>query len=792
MIRYWRVLFFVLVGSLSSLPSLAQAPDVTSGTIVGLLDKHCARCHQLEKTVGKYKDRPAGNFGFVLDLDKLQKGGTYIKAGNAENSVIYQKIYNGEMPFDFDASCSTKEQKPDAYCGVSSQELASLASYINGMKVDAAPGSVAAANTTSPTNAKRAFVSDAQVTQAIAADLNRVSEVRRKNIRYVTFTHLWNGGDQESNFDLYRMALTKLVNSLSQRPDVVKLQAVDSQKTIYRLDISDLGWDAAKWDKIIALNPYAVIYRDAAFRAIQSETNTQIPMVRGDWLTFIAAKPPLYYDLLDLPATKQELEKKLGFDSLANVRALRVARAGFLQSGVSQSNRLIERHTMRNGAYWESYDFASSAGDANFFDLPLGPQGAFIQLSSKFGFKHDGGEVIFDLPNGFHAFYLTDGVGKRLAKGPTEIVQDPGRRDFAVTNGISCMGCHTEGMKFNDKRGDAREKMDQVRNQALSSATFSTDAKDIIREIYPLHATFYDLMLGDKQRYEAALAKADISTKARIDGLELVNGLTKRFEQELTPQLAAAEVGMKTEEFLESLNAAGNEFYDLKQRLLQDLVPRDSFVKIYAKLIGKVTENRAVDFTQVSTQVSNYQGTSQIPLLNVSANSGATRTFDLQFFADQPVLLKGQTGRFKVRSEQPCYLTLINTDEKGRRQILFPNALASNNRIEANINVDVPGLVIKGFAFRADEVGTERITAVCNATQSALVAPDAKSSGRVFENNVQYLEAVRRQRSNSRLLTITGDGQAGSPPPILKDPVNPNVDIIAQKTVTVKVIAKPQ
>ena len=49
---------------------LAQAtpPTPDKAAMTALLDKHCARCHQLEKTTGKYKDHPAGNFGFILDL----------------------------------------------------------------------------------------------------------------------------------------------------------------------------------------------------------------------------------------------------------------------------------------------------------------------------------------------------------------------------------------------------------------------------------------------------------------------------------------------------------------------------------------------------------------------------------------------------------------------------------------------------------------------------------------------------------------------------------------------------
>jgi hypothetical protein len=765
--------------------SRAQTPaaPVDRAAMTALLDKHCARCHQLEKTTGKYKDHPAANFGFILDLDKLQKDGKYIKAGNAENSLIYQKIFQGEMPRDTDNSCFTADKKPDAYCGPTDAETAAIASYINALP--AAP-LVASGEPAKPAAApKRAFVSDGEVFQAVAADIGQVSEVRRRNIRYFTLTHLWNAGDGDDDFDLYRLALQKLVNSLSQRPDIVTLKPVDTNKTVLRVDISDLGWDENSWNKVISIDPYAVFYRDAAFRSVQTETGTPVPMVRGDWFAFTASRPPLYYDLLGLPDNKFDLEKKLGINGVDDIRKLKVARAGFQHSGVSANNRLLERHTISTGAYWESYDFGSNEERKSFFLFPLGPPDALPKLSDQFGFQQDGGEVIFALPNGFHAYYLTDSKGKQLAKGPTNIVQDTSQRDLAVTNGISCMGCHTGGIKFNDKRPDAEKNLDQVRDLVLKSATFPTEVKDVVREIYPPTADFYELMLNDAKQYEAALAKAGITKKMNLGGVEIVNGLSKRFEADLTPALAAAEVGMKPADFLEALNAAGNEFYDLKQRLGQDLVPRDQFVKLYGKLVAKITDNKSVDFAQVLAQINDYQGGSARPVLEVSGKPDTTKTFDLQFFAEQSVLAQGQLGRFKIRSEQPCYLTLINTDSQDRRQILFPNPFATDNRIEANVTIEIPGLQIKGFEFRAGEIGNERVTAICSTNFPTLVEQDFKSGKfKVFENNAQFVGAVR----NNRLLIASGT----NPAPSQSAPAGGNavVDTLAQKTIVLKVVKK--
>ena len=59
------------------------------------------------------------------------------------------------------------------------------------------------------------------------------------------------------------------------------------------------------------------------------------------------------------------------------------------------------------------------------------------------------------LPNGLQAYYISNASGIRINEAPTTIVSNPEERDGIVRNGISCIGCHTEGMKtFKD---DVRE-----------------------------------------------------------------------------------------------------------------------------------------------------------------------------------------------------------------------------------------------------------------------------------------------------------------------------------------------
>ena len=201
-------------------------------------------------------------------------------------------------------------------------------------------------------------------------------------------------------------------------------------------------------------------------------------------------------------------------------------RAGFNDSGVSNHNRVIERHTSRYGAYWKSYDFAGSVGTQNIFTHPL-------------SFEHDGGEIIFNLPNGLQAYYLADAGGRRLAAAPINIVSNPAASDPTVRNGLSCIGCHTEGMK---------DFEDQVRGVVMKNPKPPFD-KDRALRLYTEQAMMDALLDEDTARYREALEAAG----GIFGGIEPVQRFYEAFWRPLDADHAAAAVGLQTSVFLKKI-----------------------------------------------------------------------------------------------------------------------------------------------------------------------------------------------------------------------------------------------
>ena len=381
------------------------------------------------------------------------------------------------------------------------------------------------------------FISPSEVLNTIETHLMSLSSFDRAFARYFTMTHLYSAGETPEILQEYRNGLSKLINSLSWGSTVTNPQPIDPEETIFYIDLRNYEWDINNgWGQTETAYPYHISFdapTQTALKAqlgrLQTETQSNMPSVHIDWFLATASTPPLYHDMLSLPLTDRELETQLGVDvdrNLSNAPGVRVWRAGFNNSGVSNNNRMVERHKSIHGAYWKSYDFAGSVGTQNIFNHPL-------------DFTHDGGEVIFNLPNGLQGYYLVNAFGSRLDEAPINIVSNPAASDPTVRNGISCFGCHTEGMKTFE---------DQVRSVIESNTNPTYDKAQALR-LYVEQSEIDALASEDMNRYKEALEE----TGGAFSDIEPISRFHEAFQGELDAVYAAAVVGLETETFLEKI-----------------------------------------------------------------------------------------------------------------------------------------------------------------------------------------------------------------------------------------------
>ncbi len=472
-----------------------------------IFERSCLICHGPD---GAYRET------LLIEHNALIEEGTVVP-GNPDASELYNRLLTTDLA----------KRMPLAQPQLSTQAIDTIRNWILAGAPDWAATSVSDSQ----------FISPGEVLNTIENHLMSLTPFDRAFARYFTMTHLYNAGETPRRLQEYRNGLSKLVNSLSWGSTVTNPQPIDPQGTILYIDLRHYEWDVNDaWTQIEAAYPYHIAFnaptqtalRDQLGR-LQTEMKSDIPSVHADWFLATASLPPLYHELLSLPLTNRELETRLEVDVVRNLRnapGVRVWRAGTNDSGVSNHNRVIERHTSRYGAYWKSYDFAGSVGTQNIFTHPL-------------NFTHDGGEVIFNLPNGLQGYYLANASGFRLDDAPINIVSNPAASDPTVRNGLSCLGCHTEGMKTFE---------DQVRSVIESNATPAYDKAQALR-LYVEQSAMDALVQEDMDRYREALA----ATGGAFGDIEPISRFHEAFEGSVDAAYAAAVVGLETAAFQEKI-----------------------------------------------------------------------------------------------------------------------------------------------------------------------------------------------------------------------------------------------
>jgi hypothetical protein len=691
-----------------------------------ILDKACARCHEVEKL----KNRPvaAAGFGNVLRFDEIVDDPRRVVPGNPDASPILTRILSEEMPADYQ-NIPTKD------------EIAVLRDWISGLKENTANAC-----------SSRKLVSNRDVVRSIAADLDKQIPARKRDTRYLTLTNLYNACVPDATLSIYRQGAVKMVNSLARLSNVVRLETIDSAGTILRINIDELGWKASDWEALLSVYPYAMRPADTSLNAaIESTTGTKLAYVRADWFAFTTSRAPLYNRLLNLPRTFAELQRQQRVDVTANLDHRRpvAKRAGFQLSGVSENNRLIERHPspIGSGYFWTSYDFAGNAGRKNLFEFPLGPGG-------EFGFQHDGGETIFSLPNGFQAYYLNDAKGAALDKGPINVVRDSTHqgRDPSVVNGISCISCHKEGMNM---------KQDEIRKfTSEGRAAFPKFVRDAIEALHPLPEEMNRLLEDDKRRFKDAMARAGIKDFQDRNGVEIVAALARRYEDNLDLKAAAAEFGMTPDQFKDAvLSSADGVDRQLVRRLVQSAVARDQFERDFGRIARRITDDELVRARFNEPRIAPTRVTST--------------DVDLSLTSDSSTYQAGDKAVFTVTASRDCFLTLTDVDSKGQGTVLLPNRFRQNNRIRAGEDVQIPGPGDR-FEFAMKDRGTETIIAVCSERNREVDGIKHDFTRSAFTAVDNYSATVSKAYETTRSIRVTEAAQPAAQQPRPAAPAAPS------------------
>jgi|GEM_PF-1348877 len=513
-----------------------------------VLEKYCSECHG--------STQANAGFGLADNFDALRVS-NFVKPFRPEESRIWDRMVRSkDMPPEDvgDAKMPSNEDRK-----VVEQWIQQGANGIEKFR-------------------RRDFISTPKLLKLIRTDLDKVAPKERQNTRYLTLHKFLNARQQNPDgsitnlftddlIETYRKGMVRTLNHLSWAPDLIKPVEVEgSQGMLYRINLYDfnrtirfgdsgnlnVGLNHDTWEKLAGPknNPYYIKHPNAMAQEIYQMTNSDAPYTRLDFFVFLATKPPLYFEIMGITPNILDVESALGIDRYDNIRRGKTWRAGFVNSGVSVNNRLIERHVVNNrrlgyeseGYYWISYDFAGNLGRQNLQNFPGGPN--FFDYFEGNGFVHDGGEAIFSLPNGMQAYIITNAKDTRIDRAPVAVVSEP-RQPEGVLTGISCMNCHVEGIKPKD---------DQIKSYVSNLYDQSRDAYpraivDFTKNVYADKAKADEAYKRDQKRWFDSLSAIDANSKE-----EPIGALYYHFERtEVGLTLAAAETDLTPDDFLARL-----------------------------------------------------------------------------------------------------------------------------------------------------------------------------------------------------------------------------------------------
>ena len=319
---FWIIgatLIFSALGT-SVIVGIVNAADLAQQAYI-VLEKNCFQCHG---DLGDFKEAL-----LIEEYNSLIQSGSVIRY-QPDESELYKRLLGptengGQMP-------------PNGQPPLTDEAIEIIRVWIeNG------------ASDWNVVDNNRSFITPKRILETIQLHIETLPVPNRAFARYFSTTHLYNAGLPTERLQSHYLALSKLVNSLSWGADIVKPKPINTEQTLFYIDLRDYEWDTNdSWTEIEKHYDYNIEYEGAdqtdlrdLFFNLQSEMDCEVPYVHLDWFIGKASEPPLYNEILALPDTDTELENAVWavdvIDNLKNDPGVRVWRAGIKNSGGFQT-----------------------------------------------------------------------------------------------------------------------------------------------------------------------------------------------------------------------------------------------------------------------------------------------------------------------------------------------------------------------------------------------------------------------------------------------------------------------
>ncbi len=746
------------------------APEIESAANV-VLDKHCRSCHG----PGQRNDRTFP----MHDIGDLAIDITAVIPGDPDKSPLYSSIALNRMPLGTKLTPAELDAVKVWILALGNAQMAAPA-VATDLVVEAAPAPLApptAAEIDLPRYVGGDFT---QLSLAAVSDLQAMDARDRIYMRFFSFADTplpevdcMMEGNMLNPMQYLHAGLNKFVNSVSRGPRLVPVTPVEgTDGALVRVDIRDYGWSEqdwlaistgiytdgaveagfseAAWFDLAEAYPYAIDPASNSLLAVIADaTGTPVPIVGASWFTHHGSEAPYYDMLLRLPADIKDLEARMGVDVNAQIYDRNVARAGFTEgsSGVSDHNRMIERHDLgRGGYYWKSYDFANSDGVQSLLLHPDGPAETTTLPSGTEAFEHDGGEMIFSLDNGLQGYYLSTAQGIRLQVGPASIVSyrnKPVGKGVEIVNARSCFDCHENGII---------RKTDELRPFIESNNSLSRDQREILLEMYLAPDAMETFYRQDSDTFRAALEElgvvqpsaagiaVSLQAPMSVGGGEIVTYLSDLQFDNLDLEAVARTFFLTEDDFRDRMRSMGDPvLMQIVDQWIQRadsglFVTRSEIEEVYADLLPRLTDYRPYlpyDQAYIPQTAGGYDDKA-VAALEYTAEQqqtpyippaeGSLPVYEAEAINDDPLILElsvpyvdvrvNDLLEFDVRANRACELQVLYVEETKTVEELPPEVIGPAFLEPGEMRrIPYPG---SGFQLRFDTTGKgETMVAYC-------------------------------------------------------------------------------
>ena len=526
-------------------PATPKTPaELARDQAQNVLLANCGACHGTQLTDLTAKS----GMNYINDMIKLAANGK-IEPLNSDGSLVIQRMRDGTMP--------------PGGPRVSDTDIEIVANYID--EPDYWPD-------VPPAVCENGAVGFDELFEIVSDDLRREDANDRPFLRYISLGNRVTAGVcADTALDRDRDALVKMMNMLSVNVTVGRPLPVDSDQTMYRVDLRDYDWDRAitvegvlfddVWEAIIDANEYAVPFVGEEADDARDDALTDVPFMFLDSMLDVATIGNLYYAVIGVDIT-QSLDTfvldQLGIDVVANLENEDLIRAGTTQSLISRQDRVVEGHEIgvRQGVYYQSFDFNDVQNESIF--------------QNPFGFSEGGREAIFTLPNGMLAYLIANAEGNLVED--SDILLDTQQGNYRAVTAVSCSRCHGTGLI--PVVDEVREIVKDTALQLIEAGTLDRDQLEILEEVYLPPAEFARRVLDDSERfYISALTRAGLPTR----GIEPVSSVFFRFDRDVALKDAAGDLGVSRDVLKDTLNLLDPRLGVLEK----GTVDRDDFTAVY-------------------------------------------------------------------------------------------------------------------------------------------------------------------------------------------------------------------